>query len=627
MREMKDSGIEWIGEIPAEWEIIRFKFLHNGMNTGESIDKEYWSDDEKDTVFYTAGLLPIYTSYQDFPEWKYTNGNDLLLARNGTPYVYYPVINACYTDHIIRAEMKADINRKFVKYGLQQSISSVIVNQVSIATWSASLWNEQTIPWLPLSEQQKIADYLDSECAKIDDVITKTKATIEEYKKLKQSVITKAVTKGIRPNREMKDSGIEWIGDIPTEWRLLPFRHVLNERNEKNDPIISEERLSLSIELGVTLYADKTTNLDRFKDDFTQYKLAHKGDLVMNSMNMIVGATGVSKWFGCVSPVYYTFYDNDSEHTTAKFCEYIFRSKTMLRVLHSYGKGIYAIDRGDDKINTCRLKVSKEDLKSIKTPVPDVSEQKEIVAYLDQKSSQIDTLIAKKEQIVTELESYKKSLIYEYVTGKREVFDMTEKEETITIFDPQAARRMQMALAYKVIKQSGNDLKGRIHLMKIIYMLDCMLGLGLGINYLRYTRGPYNPIIESIEKNLSDKGIISVNTAKNYSYTVIDDSFDSKYNELFAKHNSEIEKIIDYMKRMKSSRAEKIATLYAAWNDMVIDGVQNITDKMIIDDVMNNWTENKAKTDFSTWQHILNDMKDKKIIPHGYGKHTRPRSE
>lgn len=163
--------------------------------------------------------------------------------------------------------------------------------------------------------------------------------------------------------------------------------------------------------------------------------------------------------------------------------------------------------------------------------------------------------------------------------------------------------------------------------MKMIYMIDYTLGLGLGINYLRYTHGPYNPIIESIEKNLSAKGIISVNTAKNYSYTVIDDSFDSKYNELFAKHNSEIEKIVDYMKRMKSSRAEKIATLYAAWNDMIIDGVQNITDKMIIDDVMNNWTENKAKTDFSTWQHILNDMKDKKIIPYGYGKHTRPRSE
>lgn len=193
-REMKDSGIEWIGEIPREWEIIRFKYLHNGMNTGESIDKECWSDDEKDTVFYTAGLLPIYTSYQDFPEWKYTNENDLLLARNGTPYVYYPVINACYTDHIIRAEMKADINRKFVKYSLQQSISSVIVNQVSIATWSASLWNEQTIPWPPLPEQQEIADYLDNKCSEIDTLIAKKEQIITELESYKKSLIYEYVT-------------------------------------------------------------------------------------------------------------------------------------------------------------------------------------------------------------------------------------------------------------------------------------------------------------------------------------------------------------------------------------------------------------------------------------------------
>lgn len=613
-REMKDSGIEWIGEIPAEWEIIRFKFLHNGMNTGESIDKEYWSDDEKDTVFYTAGLLPIYTSYQDFPEWKYTNGNDLLLARNGTPYVYYPVINACYTDHIIRAEMKADINRKFVKYGLQQSISSVIVNQVSIATWSASLWNEQTIPWPPLSEQQKIADYLDSECAKIDDVITKTKTTIEEYKKLKQSVITKAVTKGIRPNREMKDSGIEWIGEMPKEWDVKVAFQLFSQVKNKNEGLIEKNLLSLSYGKIKRKSIDTIGGL--LPENFDGYNIIEKDDIVLRLTDLQNDHTslrvGLSNERGIVTSAYLTL-RNYSNNMPLYLYYY----------LHSYDiyKGFYGMGAG------VRQGLNWDGVKLLKIVLPPVEEQIEITDYLEKQVNIFDTLIAKKEQIVTELESYKKSLIYEYVTGKREVSDMTEKEETITIFDPQAARRMQMALAYKVIKHSGDDLKGRIHLMKIIYMLDCMLGLGLWINYLRYTREPYNPIIESIEKNLSDKGIISVNTAKNYSYTVIDDSFDSKYNELFAKHNSEIEKIIDYMKRMKSSRAEKIATLYAAWNDMVIDGVQNITDKMIIDDVMNNWTENKAKTDFSTWQHILNDMKDKKIIPHGYGKHTRPRSE
>ena len=220
--------------------------------------------------------------------------------------------------------------------------------------------------------------------------------------------------------RELKDSGIEWIGEIPAEWRLIPFRHILKERQEKNFPIKSTERLSLSIDLGITLYADKTTNLDRFKDDFEQYKLAYPGDLVMNSMNMIVGATGVSNYFGCVSPVYYTFYDELDDHTTAKFCEYIFRSKTMLRFLFSLGKGIYAIVRGDDRVNTCRLKVSKEDLKSIVIPVPSIEEQREIISYLQNKCAEIDTLIAKKTTLLEEMESYKKSVIYEYVTGKKE---------------------------------------------------------------------------------------------------------------------------------------------------------------------------------------------------------------
>ena len=219
----------------------------------------------------------------------------------------------------------------------------------------------------------------------------------------------------------MKDSGIEWIGEIPEEWNLIPFRHILKERQEKNSPVKTEERLSLSIDLGVTLYAEKTTNLDRFKEDFEQYKLAHKGDLVMNSMNMIVGATGVSNYYGCVSPVYYTFYDELPDHATAKYCEYIFRSKTMLRVLYSLGKGIYAIVRGDDRVNTCRLKVAKEDLKSLSIPQPPVEEQREIIAYLTRKAAEIDVLIAKKEQFLTELDSYKKSLIYEYVTGKKEV--------------------------------------------------------------------------------------------------------------------------------------------------------------------------------------------------------------
>ena len=430
-REMKDSGIEWIGEIPKEWDIkVAFQLFNQVKNKNEGLVEQNllslsYGKIKRRSIDAVGGLLP-----ESFDGYNIIEADDIVLRltdlqndhtslRVGLATERGIVTSAYLTLRNQSKNTPSYLYYYLHSFDLCKGFYGMGAGVRQGLNWDGLKLLKIILP--SIEEQTEITTYLDNKCTEIDSVIEKTKSTIEEYKKLKQSVITEAVTKGIRPNREMKDSGIEWIGEIPKEWDILPFRHILFERNEKNNPVISEERLSLSIELGVTLYADKTTNLDRFKEDFTQYKLAHEGDLVMNSMNMIVGATGVSKWFGCVSPVYYTFYDNDIEHTTAKFCEYIFRSKTMLRVLHSYGKGIYAIDRGDDKINTCRLKVSKEDLKSIKIPLPNISEQKEIVAYLTDKTAEIDTLIAKKEQIVSELESYKKSLIYEYVTGKKEV--------------------------------------------------------------------------------------------------------------------------------------------------------------------------------------------------------------
>ena len=215
--------------------------------------------------------------------------------------------------------------------------------------------------------------------------------------------------------RSYKDSGIEWLGVIPEHWDIESFKNILTERNEKNAPIRTKEILSLSIDKGVTLYAEKTTNLDRFKDDFTKYKLAHKGDLVFNSMNMIVGAVGVSDYFGCVSPVYYTYHGSNKSNTT-KFYEYLFRCKTIQGVLYSLGKGLMAIDRGDGKYNTLRLKVSRDDLRSMKLPLPNFSEQTLIVEFLDNKTTKIDEAITIKEQQISLLKERKQILIHKAVT-------------------------------------------------------------------------------------------------------------------------------------------------------------------------------------------------------------------
>ena len=432
-RKMKDSGIEWIGEIPEGWRTINPKALFTQRKDKAQKGERQLTSSQQYGILYQDDYMEltgskVVTVEKDFDILKHVEAGDFVISmrsfQGGLEYsTKSGAISSAYVMLVPNLEL---VYPHFYRWLLK---SSVYIDALQRTTnmvrdgqaMRYSNFAQVRLFTLPLDEQKSRADFLDLECSSIDKILFKTRSSIEEYKKLKQAVITQAVTKGVRGEREMKDSGVEWIGMVPKEWTLLPFRRVLKERNEKNTPIKSTERLSLSIELGVTLYSEKTTNLDRFKDDFEQYKLAYKGDLVMNSMNMIVGATGVSEYFGCVSPVYYTFYDDSLEHVTAKYCEYIFRSKTMLRVLYSLGKGIYAIVRGDDRVNTCRLKVSKDDLKSLIVPVPSLNEQREIVHYLNVKCAEIDKLIAKKEQLVKELESYKKSLIYEVVTGKREV--------------------------------------------------------------------------------------------------------------------------------------------------------------------------------------------------------------
>lgn len=410
MREMKDSGIEWIGKIPKEWSIVKFKCLHNGLNTGEAIDKEYWESDAGLNAFYTAGLTPIRTGYSNFPTWKETRENDLLLARNGTPYVYLPVSKAYYTDHIIRAAMSSLVNRRFIRYCLQQSIASIAVDSVSIPTWSATLWNNQILTWPSVIEQERIAAFLDAECAEIDAVLEKTRASIEEYKKLKQAVITQAVTKGIRGDRPMKDSGIEWIGDIPAEWDVVRIKNLFDYRNERNfKPLEEVNLISLYTDKGVVQHCDLDETTGNKASNADGYKLVYENDIVVNIILCWMGAIGRSAYFGVTSPAYDVY--SPKQKTNSKFYHYLFRTNGFSGDCYKVGRGIMAI----------RWRTYSDQFRAIKVVSPPQSEQEEIVEYLDEKCEGIDALIAKKQQYLTEIENYKKSLIYEYVTGKKEV--------------------------------------------------------------------------------------------------------------------------------------------------------------------------------------------------------------
>lgn len=431
MREMKNSGIDWIGEIPIDWDILPAKRFFRNVKRVAGKDADNFerlaltlNGVIKRSKTDNEGLQPEqFESYQILKEnemvFKLIDLENVKTSRVGLSS-YTGLVSPAYI--VLTNENK---DNRFYYYWFISMYYNEVFNHLGGSGVRSAL-NAKDLLNIPIpningAERKKISDFLDEKCAKIDAVIEKQKQVIEKLKEYKLSVITEAVTKGLDPTVPMKDSGVEWIGEMPSRWCLVPFKYVLNERNEKNIPIKTDERLSLSIDKGITLYAEKTTNLDRFKDDVSLYKLAHKGDFVLNSMNMIVGAVGISNYFGCVSPAYYVYYDCEDDHITAKFCDYLFKSKSMRKVLYSLGKGIMAIDRGDGRVNTCRLKVSRDDLRSLKIPVPPIIEQRKIVEKLRKIEIKIDSAIKIRENTIEKLTEYKKSLIYEVVTGKREV--------------------------------------------------------------------------------------------------------------------------------------------------------------------------------------------------------------
>ena len=427
----KDSGVAWLGEIPDHWNLVPGLTLVSERNEKNKNLKEntVLSLSYGKIIIKAAenltGLVPeSFETYQlaypgDIIIRPTDLQNDKTSLRTGL-VMHKGIISSAY----VNLRVKASISASYIHYFLHLvDISKVIYGLGSGLRQNISFQDFRRFNFLfpPLPEQTAIANLLDKKCEKIDFAISQKEKLIDLLKERKHILIQNAVTKGLDSSVEMKDSEVKWIGVIPEHWGIESFKNILIERNKKNDPIKSKERLSLSIDKGITLYSEKTTNLDRFKDDFTQYKLAYKNDLVFNSMNMIVGAVGVSDYFGCVSPVYYTYYARIDNPKITKYYEYFFKNKIVRSQLYCLGKGIIAIDRGEGKFNTVRLKVSRDGLRSMKVPYPSIAEINQIVDFIEEKNSETDKAVNLQEQQIEKLKEYKSTLINSAVTGKIKV--------------------------------------------------------------------------------------------------------------------------------------------------------------------------------------------------------------
>lgn len=415
MRKMKDSGVAWIGEMPEDWTVKRGKFTLKLLNrpvkeTDDVItcfrDGEVTLRTNRRTDGFTVSVKEI--GYQGIePGDLVIHGMDGFAGSIGisdSRGKSSPVLVVCDTDE----------NKRYIMYYLRSMAYNDVFTALAtgIRVRSCDLrWNKLAeLPYIlpSLEEQNQIVLAIESSTSKVDALISNVQAQIEKLKAYKQSLITEVVTKGLDPNVPMKDSGVEWIGEIPKCWNMVRGKALFEECDARSDDG-SEELLTVSQYTGVTPRSQKSVNM--FESTTLEgYKICEVGDIAANTMWLWAGAIGVSEYRGVISPSYNVYRQKEIKYISS-YLDCLLRIPLLVQEYASRSTGIRA----------SRLRLYPKDFMDIMFSVPPIEEQKTIMDILGKKIDMVNQMISIKQSKIEKLELYKRSLIYEYVTGKKEV--------------------------------------------------------------------------------------------------------------------------------------------------------------------------------------------------------------
>ena len=444
--KLKDSEVPWIGKMPIHWTLHRMKSCVIDRTSG-AWGNEAVGDDGDTICLRIADFDFSKFRFKNIPLEELTIRNydsetikrltlkkgDILIEKSGggekTPVgrtvIFdkdYRALYANFMDRLRCSDLVKSLWMQYVfvtfyKNGYSKNYikQTTGIQNLDLTTMLAS----ERIPVPSISEQNKIVSFLDTECARIDTVIEQTRTSIEEYKKLKQAVITQAITKGIRPNRPMKDSGIEWIGEICEDWNLTKIKVGITKVGSGKTPSGGADAYS---EKGILFLRSQNIYDTGLVLDNPTYITANIDEEMRNTRvqpeDVLLNITGGSIGRCCIFPANLVS-ANVNQHVSIirviksvflpKFMHYYWLSKLGYMAIHLYQTG------GN------REGMTADAIKNSPILLPNIDEQQEIVDFLDSKCKEMDSLIAKKEQFLSELENYKKSLIFEYVTGKKEI--------------------------------------------------------------------------------------------------------------------------------------------------------------------------------------------------------------
>jgi len=403
----KDSGVEWLGKIPEGWEVKKIKYLFN-IGRGRVISQQELDDNGIYPVYSSQtknnGILGYIKTY-DFNCKQITWTTDG--ANAGTVFLRdgkYNCTNVCGT----LQQKSNDEIVEYINYSLQIATKFYKRPDTNGAKIMNNEMAEIIVTYPPKQEQIKIANYLDQKTAQIDKAISLKEQMIERLKERRQILINDVVTKGLDKTVKMKDSGVEWIGEIPEHWEVLPGFRVYKENKTKNIGMIEERVLSLSYGKIVIKPKEKLTGL--VPESFETYQIVKPGDIIIRCMDLQNDQTslriGIARNDGIITSAYLNL--NVIDHFNSEYLHYYLHMLDITKVLYKFGTGL-------------RQNLSYWDFKRLPVLVPSIKEQEDIVKFIEMQTRKIDTTIILQQKQTERLKEYKAMLIDSVVTGKVKV--------------------------------------------------------------------------------------------------------------------------------------------------------------------------------------------------------------
>jgi len=422
----RDSGVEWLGEIPEHWETLKYKIItsvFNGDSLNDSQKKKYESEELNDLPYISSKDVDVH-----FSTITYNNGlkipkeniklkivpkySAILCIEGGSAgrKIAFTEEEVCIVNKLACFNAKTKESSKYIYYTLKSDLFQTqfrIAMSGIIGGVAISSIKNFTITYPPIKEQISISNFLDCKMSLINNTVRLKEKQIELLKERRQILIHRAVTRGLNAEIKLKDSGVEWIGEIPVHWEAVSNFAQFKERNEPGNESLTI--LSVSIHTGVSseeLSEEKNIRGKNRIDDKSNYKHVKINDIVYNMMRAWQGGIGAVHVNGMVSPAYVVA--EPTGNIDADFFEYQYRTSGFIQQMDRHSKGI----------TDFRKRLYWNEFKQLKTIFPPLSEQKDIVSYIENITIKIATAISLKEQEIEKLKEYRSVLINEAVTGK-----------------------------------------------------------------------------------------------------------------------------------------------------------------------------------------------------------------